>query len=169
VGDCEYQFTTEDLPLTDSPVTTEPLTLNSSWTYNTLNVARVNFTELWTAETNAAMGIIQTKANNPTMGNPEWVRNHERTTTSSAFEGSSECTDAREYKMPCIYGWPYQSVNNDWEDKTPDQSTGGTLIAWGSPYGWLGATHFEPVLGDFLKSCSNGNLIESTTLPLPPV
>jgi len=46
--------------------------------------------------------------------------------------------------MPCIWGWPYQLMNFDWEDpnKPLDEPTTSTLVGWGSPYGWLGASSF---------------------------
>jgi hypothetical protein len=45
--------------------------------------------------------------------------------------------------MPCVSGWPYQLMNFDWDPvagKPASDATGTKLIAWGSPYGWLGAS-----------------------------
>ena len=46
--------------------TDAPLTLNSPWTYNTLNT--VCFTQAWTANENAEMGIVQTRVADKQMG-----------------------------------------------------------------------------------------------------
>jgi len=51
--------------------------------------------------------------------------------------------DGRSYVVPCVTGWPYQLMNYDWDPtvgKPVGEATGTKLIAWGSPYGWLGAS-----------------------------
>lgn len=60
-GDFALRFTT----------TGEPLTLNSSWTYNTPNT--VNFVRAWTFNKNAEMGIVQTRVSDKEMGYPDRV------------------------------------------------------------------------------------------------
>lgn len=124
--------------------TTDPqLTLNSPWTYNTPN--SVNFTRAWTATTNAEMGIVQTRAGDKQMGYGGRVVGRERGATSAAnFTNRGDCSgsgDNRRYTVPCINGWPYQLMNYDWSSAKPaGEPTGTKLMAWGSPYGWLGAS-----------------------------
>ena len=135
-GDFGLKFTT----------TASPLTLNSAWTYNTPST--VNFSEAWTQTTNAEMGIVETRTGDKEMGYPDRVYGRERGQTSaSAFPDKQDCsgfTDGRTYVVPCISGWPYQLMNYDWDPsvaKPAGEATGTKLIAWGSPYGWLGASN----------------------------
>ncbi len=135
-GDFGLRFTTTDAELT----------LNSPWTYNTPNT--VNFTHTWTKTTNAEMGIVQTRPLDKEMGYPDRVVGHERGSTSADnYPDKGNCNafgDNRNYVMPCINGWPYQLMNYDWSGaKLPEDATGTKLIAWGSPYGWLGASSFK--------------------------
>jgi mannan endo-1,4-beta-mannosidase len=138
-GDFGLKFTTTDAQLT----------LNSPWTYNTPN--RVCFTQTWTANTNAEMGIVQTRIADQTMGYPDRVVGRERGHTSSEnYLNKGDCAmagnDNRNYALPCINGWPYQLMNFDWDPtsgKPANEATGTKLIAWGSSYGWLGADSFD--------------------------
>jgi hypothetical protein len=146
-GDSTWRFTT-------TGERDAQLTLNSHWTYNTPN--RVNFVRAWTAdtsdeiriETNAEMGIVQTRPSDKQMGYPDRVLTAERGHTSA--DSFSNCSawggDDRHYLMPCVAGWPYQMMNYDWDPaggKPADEATGTKLLAWGSPYGWLGASAFR--------------------------
>jgi hypothetical protein len=135
-GDVGYAFTT----------TSSPLSLLSSWTYDTSN--STNFTRAWTTTTNAEMGIVQTRPGDKTLGYQDRVVGRERGTVSSAsYLNKGDCTgfsDARNYSMPCVNGWPYQLMNYDWDGSKPlAESTGTKLMAWGSPYGLLGASSFD--------------------------
>ncbi|MFO0840282.1 MAG: hypothetical protein U1D55_17380 [Phycisphaerae bacterium] len=137
-GDFGLKFATTDAQLT----------LNSPWTYNTPN--SVNFTQAWAANTNAEMGIVQTRPGDKEFGNPDRVYGRERGAISSGnYPGKGNCTllgDNRAYGMPCVNGWPYQLMNFDWDPSTlkpANEATGTKLIAWGSPYGWLGASAFD--------------------------
>ncbi|WP_199728658.1 cellulase family glycosylhydrolase [Corallococcus sp. CA053C] len=138
-GDFGLKFTTTDAQLT----------LRSQWTYNTPNA--VCFTQAWTANENAEMGIVQTRVADKEMGNPDRVVGRERGHTSAEdFPDRGNCTllgsDNRHYSLPCISGWPYQLMNFDWDpgsSKPAAEATGTKLIAWGSPYGWLGAPAFD--------------------------
>src|SRR5262245_62105311 len=147
-GDFGLKFTTTDAQLT----------LNSPWTYNTPN--NVCFTQAWTADRNAEMGIVQTRLGDKEMGyqgrvmfrdgdlvvEGEWGH-----TSAENYPDNADCTsfgpDNRSYAVPCVNGWPYQLMNSDWDPgpggKSPDEITGTKLIAWGSPYGWLGASSFD--------------------------
>lgn len=137
-GDFGLKFTTTDAQLT----------LNSPWTYNTANT--VNFTQTWTATTNAEMGIVETRTADKEMGYPDRVYGRERGNTSAdAYLDKQDCSgfgDGRNYVVPCINGWPYQLMNYDWDPgagKPANEATGTKLIAWGSPYGWLGASNAD--------------------------
>lgn len=138
-GDFDLKFTTTDAQLT----------LNSPWTYNTPNT--VNFTQAWTADTNAEMGIVQTRVSDKEMGYPDRVVGRERGNTSTgSYLDKCNCAgvgDNRYYSMPCVNGWPYQLMNYDWAQtmagKPENEATGTKLMAWGSPYGWLGASNSD--------------------------
>src|SRR5262249_16574295 len=67
-----------------------------------------------------------------------------------SYLNKGDCTnfggDNRTYAVPCVSGWPYQLMNYDWDPtagKPASEATGTKLIAWGSPYGWLGASSFD--------------------------
>src|SRR5262249_15968157 len=91
-----------------------------------------------------------TRAGDGEMGYPDRVLGRERGHTSADnFVDRGDCSgsdDARHYVMPCIRGWPYQMMNFDWEigsGLAPGDWTSTELMAWGSPYGWLGASSFD--------------------------
>lgn len=137
-GDFAYKFVTSG----------SQLNLNSPWTYNTANT--VSFTQAWTANTNAEMGIVQTRTLDKQMGFQDLVVGRERGSASTnSYPGKGDCTawgDSRSYSMPCINGWPYQMMNYDWDagtGKALGESTGTKLMAWGTPYGWLGSSSFS--------------------------
>jgi hypothetical protein len=137
-GDFGLAFTTTDAQLT----------LGSTWTWNAPNT--VAFTRAWTADFNAEMGIVQTIPGDKTMGYPDRVQGRERGSTSAAaYPDKGDCSgfgDARAYLMPCVAGWPYQLMNFDWDPssgKPAGEATSTKLIAWGTPYGWLGASSFD--------------------------
>jgi hypothetical protein len=138
-GDFGLKFTTTDAQLT----------LDSPWTYNTPN--SVCFTQAWTANENGEMGIVQTRIADKEMGYQDRVVGRERGHTSAeTYLNKGDCTDFgsdnRTYAVPCVAGWPYQLMNYDWDPtagKPADEPTGTKLIAWGSPYGWLGASSFD--------------------------
>lgn len=137
-GDFAYKFVTSG----------SQLNLNSPWTYNSANT--VNFTQAWTANTNAEMGIVQTRTLDKEMGFQDLVMGRHRGNTSTGtFPGKGDCSswgDSRVFSLPCVNGWPYQLMNYDWSPgtgKTVDEASGTKLIAWGTPYGWLGASSFN--------------------------
>jgi hypothetical protein len=138
-GDCGFRFVTTDAQLT----------LNSPWTYDTLNT--VNFVQTWTTITNAEMGIVQSRVSDKEMGYQDRVVGRERGHTSADnYLDAGDCSgmggDLRNYSLPCVNGWPYQLMNYDWDPgsgKPADEATSTKLLAWGSPYGWLGASSFD--------------------------
>lgn len=135
-GDYRYRFETSGAELN----------LNSPWTYNTPNY--VNFVRAWTETANAEMGIVQTRGGDVSFPRGDRVADSERGFSSTdAFPGKGDCkgfSDARSYSVPCINGWPYQLMNYDWSGAKPaGEGTSTKLLAWGSPYGWLGASSFD--------------------------
>lgn len=137
-GDFELAFET----------TGAELSLASPWTYDAPN--RVNYSHAWTKTTNAEMGIVQTKPGDRSLGYGDYVVGRLRGQTSAgAYPSKGDCNafgDARVYAMPCVNGWPYQLMNYDWDAggaKPVAEGTGTKLMAWGSPYGWLGASSFD--------------------------
>jgi hypothetical protein len=162
-GDFGLKFNTTDVQFT----------LNSPWTYNTPNT--VCFTQAWTANENAEMGIVQTRVADREMGYQDRVVRRERGHTSSEnYLEKGNCTnfdgDNRNYAVPCINGWPYQLMNFDWDPtagKPANEATGTKLIAWGSPYGWMGATSFN--LFDFSTTADGrGDRSYATFIVLGP-
>jgi hypothetical protein len=125
--------------------TTSPLTMNSSWTYTTPNT--VDYSRAWTATVNSEMGIVETLPGDKSMGYQDGVFGRERGATSSTYTvGCSGFSDPRTYTMPCVDGWSYQLMEYDWENgggKPLGQDTTTKLVAWGSPYGWLGSSSFD--------------------------
>jgi hypothetical protein len=96
------------------------------------------------------MGIVQTRVGDKTMGYQDRVYNRERGATSNAnYPQRRDCVDfqdARLYSLPCINGWPFQLMQFDWFNgagKPANEPTGTKLIAWGTPYGWLGSSGFD--------------------------
>ncbi|MBK8269617.1 MAG: hypothetical protein IPK83_15470 [Planctomycetes bacterium] len=161
-GDAGFSFATTDAQLT----------LNSPWLYNIANT--VAFTRAWTANTNAEMGIVQTKAMDREMGYGDRVVGRERGNTSaSVFTNKGDCGgfgDARNYGVPCVSGWPYQLMNYDWDPgtgKPAGEATGTKLIAWGTPYGWLASSSFD--LFDYSgKADGRGDRSYATFIVLGP-
>lgn len=137
-GDFGLRFATLD----------DVLTLQSPWAYNLPN--RVPFVYASAANTNAEMGIVRTLPGDKQMGMPDRVVGRERGATSAmVYPGWGDCLglgDPRVYAMPCVNGWPYQLMNFDWDPSTgkpANEATGTKLMAWGTPYGWLGASSFD--------------------------
>jgi hypothetical protein len=137
-GDAELAFKTTD----------QELSLASPWTYDSPN--SVNYAQAWTKVVNAEMGIVQTLVGDKSLGYGDYVVGRVRGATSAApYPSKGDCAafgDARVYSLPCINGWPYQLMNYDWDAggaKPPAAGTGTKLMAWGSPYGFLGASRFD--------------------------
>jgi len=159
-GDAELAFKTTD----------QTLTLGSPWTYDTPN--KVNYTQSWTKTANAEMGIVQTVPGDKSMSYGDYVVGRARGATSAAaYLDKGDCTafgDARVYSLPCVSGWPYQLMNYDWAGAKPAaDSTVTKLVAWGSPYGWLGASSFD--LFDYsAKADGRGDRSYATFIVLGP-
>ncbi len=148
------------------------LTLQSSWSYNQPN--RVPFVYASTASANAEMGIVRTLPGDKQMGMADRVYGRERGATSAmVYPGWGDCLgfgDPRVYVMPCVNGWPYQLMNYDWDAgaaKPVNEPTGTKLMAWGTPYGWLGASSFN--VFDFSETADGrGDRCYATFIVLGP-
>ena len=158
-GDFELQFTTTDTQLT----------LSSPWTYNAPN--SVCFAREWAANINAEMGIVQTRVADKEMGYQDRVLGRERGHASSGmYLDKGVCDEGLpSYVVPCIRGWTYQFMNFDWDStgKPISASTATKLIAWGSPFGWLGASSFR-VFDDSATVDGRGDRSYATFIVLGP-
>lgn len=110
--------------------TTVPVTLDSEWTWNQPNT--VPYVKLWTTAVDATMGTVQTQTIVQQDAGGYFGTNRWNTTSAAGLA----CTVfGNNYRMPCDFNWPYQSIN---------YSLGGggasnnTRLAWGSNFGWLG-------------------------------
>jgi hypothetical protein len=118
---------------------------------------------------------VQTRVADKEMGYQDRVVGRERGHTSTEnYQDKGNCSDFgsdnRNYSVPCISGWPYQLMNFDWDSsggKPANESTGTKLIAWGSPYGWLGTPSFD--LFDFSATADGrGDRSYATFIVLGP-
>lgn len=117
----------------------------SNWTYDTPD--SVNYTRAL-AGSDLEFGIVQT-ALDKFMGYQDGVQGF--ITTKNFGNYGDACLDAdsasagnQPSAMPCANAWPYQMMQ--FSTATGDfgaGSTNGKLMAWGTPYGWLGASTFN--------------------------
>jgi hypothetical protein len=114
----------------------------SNWTYDTPD--SVNYTRAL-AGSDLEFGVVQT-ALDKFMGYPDFVQG--RITNSTFALYGDACADANSTTagnqpsaMPCANAWPYQMMqfSTTSGDFGPGSTT-GKLMAWGTPYGWLGAS-----------------------------
>lgn len=110
--------------------TTNPVTFNSAWTWNQAN--SIPYVKLWTTAVDATMGTVQTQTivqqdAGGYFGTDRW---------NSSSAGGFACTVfGNNYRMPCDFNWPYQSINYSLFGAS---STNNTRLAWGANFGWLG-------------------------------
>jgi hypothetical protein len=117
--------------------TTNPVTFDSQWTWNVANT--VPYVKLWTTAIDATMGTVQTQTILQQDAGGYFGTNRWNTTSGGGFA----CTVfGNNYRMPCDFNWPYQSINYS---LFAGNSTNNTRLAWGTNFGWLGqqsyATH----------------------------
>jgi len=122
-----YKFTT----------TSSPVTLNSTWTWNTPNT--VPYVKLWIASTDATMGIVQTQT--MTQQDAGAGRNafyHDLTPYwgKTSAQGNAGGAD----KMPWQDSWPYQATSFSIGSSTPSNNT---RLTWGASYGFLGQQTYD--------------------------
>lgn len=114
--------------------TTAPVTLNSDWTWNQANT--VPYVKLWTTAVDATMGTVQTQT--ITQQDAGGYFGTDRWNTTSA--GPFACTVfGNNYRMPCDFNWPYQSINYSLGG---GGATNNTRLAWGANFGWLGQQNY---------------------------
>ncbi len=114
------------------------LTSGAGWNYTQLSPA--NYVKAITDTTPVEFGIVQT-ARDSFMGYPDGVSGRLNTKTSNSYGNACPGNGTL---MPCAQDWPYQMM----QYSAPDGSfaatpTTGKLMAWGTPYGWLGASTFS--------------------------
>ena len=116
--------------------TSAPVTLGSSWTWNTPNT--VPYVKEWIVSSDATMGLVQTQTidqqdagagRNPNYHDltPRWG-----TTSAGGNAGGT-------YLMPWQDDWPYQA-NAD--NLGPSSSNNNSRLTWGTQYGFLGQTTY---------------------------
>lgn len=123
-----YRFTT----------TTAPVTLDSSWTWNTPNT--FPFVKLWTTAVDATMGLVATRTlDQQDAGGgriyPEYFDAREFWGKTSA-QGDA----GPGYAMPRNNEWPYQAISFS---LAGNASTNNTRLTWGTQYGFLGQSPYS--------------------------
>jgi hypothetical protein len=110
--------------------TSNPVTFDSQWTWNQANT--IPYVKLWTTAVDATMGTVQTQT--ITQQDAGGYFGTDRWNSTSA--GGLACTVfGNNYRMPCDFNWPYQSINYSLFGAS---STNNTRLAWGANFGWLG-------------------------------
>jgi len=133
--------------------TTNPVTLDSQWTWNIANT--VPYVKLWTTNVDATMGTVQSQTIVQQDAGGYFGTNRWNTTSATPacnFGGNN-------YRMPCDFNWPYQSINYS---LVGANATNNTRLAWGTNFGWLGqqsyATHGSAFWGGPLPNTfANGH------------
>lgn len=107
---------------------------SSSWDYT--GVEAINYNRAL-AGSDLEFGIVQTAQDNY-MGYPDFVTGRIVGKTSAQY--GNACA-ANGTLMPCASFWPYQMMQFSAADGSfGPAATTGKLMAWGTPYGWLGAS-----------------------------
>lgn len=119
--------------------TTNPVTYNSSWTWNTANT--IPYVKLWTTAVDATMGTVQTQTIVQQDAGGYWGVNRWNSTSASGNACDNINGDAN-HVMPCDFNWPYQSINYSLDPLNPDNSTNNTRLAWGANFGFLGQAQY---------------------------
>ena len=117
---------------------------STAWDYS--GVEAINYNRAL-AGSDLEFGIVQTAQDN-FMGYPDFVTGRIVGTTSAIY--GNACT-SNNTLMPCASFWPYQMMQYSAADGSfGPAATTGKLMAWGTPYGWLGAS----TVGSFDNSLS---------------
>ena len=111
--------------------------LNSGAGWNYQLLSPINYAKAFPIETvPVEFGIVQTKRD-PFMGYPDGVGGRLEGKTSPTY--GKACAATNTY-MPCAQDWPYQMMQYSAPDGSfANTPTTGKLMAWGTPYGYLGA------------------------------
>ncbi|MBB5208217.1 hypothetical protein [Chiayiivirga flava] len=122
-----YRFTT----------TSAPVTLDSAWTWNTLNT--VPFVKLWTTARDATMGLVSTRTlDQQDAGGgriPGYIDQRDFWGKTSAQGPAGDG-----YVMPNNNEWPYQTIEFS---LVGDSTTNNTRLTWGTQYGFLGQQNYQ--------------------------
>jgi uncharacterized repeat protein (TIGR01451 family) len=126
--------------------TTNPVTYNSAWTWNTPNT--VPYVKLWTTAVSATMGTVQTQTIVQQDAGGYFGTDRWNTTSAggNACAADGEFGGALAHLMPCSYNWPYQSINYSMGEAgggDNDIGTNNTRLAWGTNFGFLGQSQYH--------------------------
>lgn len=128
--------------------------VNNSSTWDYSGIDAVNYNRAL-AGSDLEFGIVQT-ALDPYMGYPDFVTGRIVGKTSAIY--GNACA-ANSTLMPCASFWPYQMMQFSATDGSfGPAATTGKLMAWGTPYGWLGAS----TVGSFDGTLSTAGTGERT-------
>ncbi|MGI8553400.1 MAG: hypothetical protein ACR2PL_21850 [Dehalococcoidia bacterium] len=128
--------------------TSAPLTLDSSWDWSHPNTL-APYNAIWTQNVDAEMGIAGTQVSSKEdAGGYEGGVGRGLTSANAA-----QCPyDGVPHVMPCLFAWPYQSVNYAFYDGNgnlqPNQTTGDKRLAWGADWGYLGQQTVTTINGN---------------------
>lgn len=119
-----YKFTT----------TSEPLTMNSSWDYQTPNI--VPYVLAWETSSNAEMGAVQTQTQEQHDAGGYWFYSNWGKTSDNQTR-----IDGQAGVMTASWNWTYQINQYELCIDDPgclDATTGSHRLAWGANYGAVG-------------------------------
>jgi hypothetical protein len=117
--------------------TSEPLTMNSTWTYNQANT--VPYVLEWETGVNAEMGAVQTQTYLQHDAGGYWFYGNWGKTSTTQTRGSGQAGN-----MPETWNWTYQL--NQYElciDNVScvNNTTGSRRLAWGANFGAMGGVN----------------------------
>ncbi len=138
-----YQFVT----------TNAPATLSSSWTWTTANT--IPFTELWTSNVDATMGLVQSQTmtrqdaggGRQPFGAGTYDVSAYWNKTSAAGQACPDGNDdggqtGEAHSLPCVQYFPYQMNGFSYGPDITD-STNDAKMTWGTQYGFLGQSAYD--------------------------
>jgi hypothetical protein len=138
-----YQFVT----------TNAPATLSSSWTWTTANA--IPFTELWTSNVDATMGLVQSQTmtrqdaggGRQPFGAGTYDVSAYWNKTSAAGQACPDGSDdggqtGEAHSLPCVQYFPYQMNGFSYGPDITD-STNDAKMTWGTQYGFLGQSTYD--------------------------
>lgn len=120
----------------------------SAWTYN--QDVPLNYNKSRPVSSPLEFGLVQTQTD-LFMGYQDGVGGLLDKTSQEGVACPSENT-----VMPCSWAWPYQMMQFSGQSgEFSSNPTNGKLMAWGSPYGYLGASSFYNFLYNGTQSGKN--------------
>jgi len=123
--------------------TTNPVTYNSAWTWNTPNT--IAYVKLWTTAVDATMGTVLTQTIQQQDAGGYFGANRWNTTSAAGNACAAGNDGASAHPMPCSFNWPYQSINYSMGTvigASNSTGTNNTRLAWGTNFGFLGQSNY---------------------------